>query len=311
MKLKVKHLVKDFDLKVLSGQDALNREIKAEMLSRPGVEMAGFFDYFDKERVILIGSKEYQFMKLLPPDIRRERVSDIMSQKPPCVIFSVNVDVEDMFIELSQEYGVAILKSTMRTTPLFSLLYAYLHAKLAPRLSVHGVLVDIDGMGTLITGESGIGKSEVALELIKRGHILVADDRVDIFEASPGTLVGSAPELLARYIEIRGIGIVDVVSMFGAGAYRENKKVRLVVELEHWQRGKEYDRLGLETETVKFFNTEIAKVTIPILPGRNVATLIESASMNQKLKYLGHHAAMDLADAVARKASGKDKDEDD
>ena len=310
MKLKVKHLVKDFNLKVLAGENALNKSIKAEMLSRPGVEMAGFFDYFDKDRVILIGSKEYQFMQLLPPDIRRERVSDIMAQKPPCMIFSVNVEVEKMFYELSAEYDIAILKSDMRTTPLFSLLYAYLHAKLAPRQSVHGVLVDIHGMGTLITGESGIGKSEVALELIKRGHILISDDRVDIFEASPGTLVGSAPELLERYIEIRGIGIVDVVSMFGAGAYRENKKVRLVVELEHWQRGKAYDRLGLETETVKFFNTEIAKITIPILPGRNVATLIESAAMNQKLKYLGHHAAMDLADAVARKASGVDKDED-
>lgn len=310
MKLKVKHLVKDFNLKVLAGEASLERHIEAEMLSRPGVEMAGFFDFFDKDRVILIGSKEYQFMQLLPPDIRRERVSDIMAKKPPCLIFSVNVDVEPMFLELGKEHSVSILKSELRTTPLFSLLYAYLHAKLAPRQSVHGVLVDIHGMGTLIIGESGIGKSEVALELIKRGHILIADDRVDIFEASPGTLVGSAPELLERYIEIRGIGIVDVVSMFGAGAYRENKKVRLVVELEHWKRGKAYDRLGLETETVKFFNTEIAKITIPILPGRNVATLIESAAMNQKLKYLGHHAAMDLADAVARKASGEDKEDE-
>ncbi len=311
MKLRVKHLVEDFHLKVLAGENALDRPVKAEMLSRPGVEMAGFLDFFDKERMVLIGSKEYQFMQLLPPDIRRERIADIMAQKPPGFIFSVNVEVEDMIIELGNEYGVAILKSDMRTTPIFSLLYAYLHAKLAPRQSVHGVLVDIHGMGTLIIGESGIGKSEVALELIKRGHILISDDRVDIFEASPGNLVGSAPELLERYIEIRGIGIVDVVSMFGAGAYRENKKIRLVVELEQWKRGKAYDRLGLETETVKFFNTEIAKITIPVLLGRNVATLVESAAMNQKLKYLGHHAAMDLADAVAKKASGKDKEKDD
>ncbi len=310
MKLKVKHLVKDFNLEVLAGENALDREITAEMLSRPGVEMAGFLDFFDKDRMILIGSKEYQFMQLLPPDIRRERIADIMHKKPPGFIFSVNVDVEDMFIELGNEHGIAILKTKMRTTPIFSLLYAYLHAKLAPRQSVHGVLVDIHGMGTLIIGASGIGKSEVALELIKRGHILISDDRVDFFEASPGNLVGSAPKLLERYIEIRGIGIVDVVSMFGAGAYRENKKIRLVVELERWQEGKAYDRLGLETETVKYFNTEIAKITIPILPGRNVATLIESAAMNQKLKYLGHHAAVNLADAVAKKASGKDRDDD-
>lgn len=310
MKLKVKHLVKDFDLKVLAGEKVLERPITAEMLSRPGVEMAGFLDFFDDDRVILIGSKEYQFMQLLPPDIRRERVSDIMLKKPPCMIFSVNVDVEKMFIELGNEFGVAILKSNMRTTPIFSLLYAYLHAKLAPKKSIHGVLVDIHGMGTLIVGASGIGKSETALELIKRGHILISDDRVDIFEASPGTLVGNAPELLERYIEIRGIGIVDVVSMFGAGAYRESKKLRLVVELERWVEGKAYDRLGLETETVKYFNTEIAKITIPILPGRNIATLIESAAMNQKLKYLGHNAALELADAVALRASGKAKKDD-
>ncbi len=310
MKLKVKHLVKDFNLKVLAGEKALERQVTAEMLSRPGVEMAGFLDFFDKDRMILIGSKEYQFMQLLPPDIRRERISDIMSHQPPGIIFSINVEVEPMFLDLGEEFNVAILKSDMRTTPLFSLLYAYLHSKLAPRMSVHGVLVDIHGMGTLIVGASGIGKSEVALELIKRGHILISDDRVDIFEASPGNLVGNAPELLERYIEVRGIGIVDVVSMFGAGAYRENKKIRLVVELEQWKEGKEYDRLGLETEMVKYFNTEIAKVTIPILPGRNAATLVESAAMNQKLKYLGHHAAMELAEAVARKASGKDKDDD-
>lgn len=310
MKLKVKHLVKDFNLEVLAGEKALEREVTAEMLSRPGVEMAGFLDFFDKDRMILIGSKEYHFMQLLPPDIRRERIADIMEQQPPGIIFSVNVDVEPMFIELGNQYQIAILKSEMRTTPVFSLLYSYLHSKLAPRQSVHGVLVDIHGMGTMIIGASGIGKSEVALELIKRGHILIADDRVDIFEESPGSLIGSAPKLLKRYIEIRGIGIVDVVSMFGAGAYRETKKLRLVVELEHWKEGKAYDRLGLVTEKVKYFNSEINKITIPILPGRNVATLIESAAMNQKLKYLGHHAAMELADAVAKKASGKDKDDD-
>jgi HPr kinase/phosphorylase len=166
-------------------------------------------------------------------------------------------------------------------------------------------------MGTLITGKSGIGKSETALELIKRGHILISDDRVDIFEAAPGVLVGSAPKILERYIEVRGIGIVDVVHMFGAGAYRENKKIRLVVELEHWKKGKVYDRLGIETETIKIFNTEIAKITIPVLPGRNVATLVESAAMNQKLKYLGYNAAQALTSAVAKKASGMGKDEED
>jgi len=313
MRLKIKHLVKDLDLELLTNQKGMEREIKSEMLSRPGVELAGFLDFFDAERIILIGSKEASFLKLLPYDIRRQRVEDLFKKNPPGVIFSINVEIENLFLELGNVYDVSILKSKSRTTPLSGTLYAYLHSKLAPRTSVHGVLLDIHGMGTLIIGKSGIGKSETALELIKRGHILISDDRVDIFEAAPGVLIGSAPKILEKFIEVRGIGIVDVVSMFGAGAYRENKKLRLVVELEHWKKGKQYDRLGIETETTKFFNTEIAKITIPVLPGRNVATLVESAAMNQKLKYLGYNAALELTQAVALKASGmrKDEDEDD
>jgi HPr kinase/phosphorylase len=311
MKLKVKHLIKDLDLKLVSGKEGLENSVTVEMLSRPGVELAGFLEFFDKERLVLIGSKEHHFMNLLPPDVKRKRIEDIMLQKPPAIIFSVNVEIEDMFIELGNKYHVAILKSHNRTTALSSTLYAYLHAKLAQRISVHGVLLDIHGMGTLIMGKSGIGKSETALELIKRGHILVSDDRVDIFEAAHGVLIGSAPKILEKYIEVRGIGIVDVVSMFGAGAYRENKKIRLVVELEHWKKGKQYDRLGIETQMVKYFNTEIAKVTIPVLPGRNVATLVESAAMNQKLKFLGYNAAKDLTDAVSKRARGQRKDEED
>lgn len=311
MKLKVKHLMKDLGLNIIAGKIGLENEIKAEMLSRPGVELAGFLDFFDKERLILIGSKEDHFMNLLPEDVKRTRIENIMMQKPPAIIFSVNVEIEDLFIELGDKYEVAIVKSDTRTTALSSVLYAYLHSKLAPRTSVHGVLVDIDGMGTLITGKSGIGKSETALELIKRGHILVSDDRVDVFEAAHGVLIGSAPKILEKYIEVRGIGIVDVVSMFGAGAYRETKKIRLVVELEHWEQGKFYDRLGIETQTVKFFNTEIAKITIPVLPGRNVATLVESAAMNQKLKFLGYNAAKELTEAVSKKARRDRKDEED
>lgn len=311
MILKIKHLIQDMNLKLLSGKQALETDIKSEMLSRPGVELAGFLDFFDPERLVLIGSKEYQFMKLLPIDIRKQRVEDMFKKRPPGVIFSINVEVENMFTSLGKKYNVAILKSNIRTTPLSGQLYPYLHSKLAPRQSVHGVLLDIHGMGILITGKSGIGKSETALELIKRGHLLVADDRVDIFESSRGILIGNAPKILRKYIEVRGIGIVDVVSMFGAGAYRENKKIRLVVDLETWVEGKHYDRLGIETDTIKFFNTEIAKITIPVLPGRNVATLVESAAMNQKLKHLGYDAALELTKAVNLRAKGIREEEDD
>jgi HPr kinase/phosphorylase len=311
MKLRIKHLVRDLDLELLTNHEALQREIKSEMLARPGVELAGFLDFFDSDRLILIGSKESHFMKLLDYDLRKKRIEDMFKKRPPGVIFSINVEIEEPFLELGNQYDVAILKSKSRTTPLSGTLYQYLHSKLAPRTSLHGVLLDIHGMGTLITGKSGIGKSETALELIKRGHILISDDRVDIFEAAPGVLIGSAPKILEKFIEVRGIGIVDVVSMFGAGAYRENKKIRLVVELEHWKKAKQYDRLGIETETIKIFDTEIAKITIPILPGRNVATLVESAAMNQKLKYLGYNAAYELTQAVALKARGMRKDEED
>ncbi len=310
MKLKIKHIVKDLQLKLLTDDTSLENEIKSEMLSRPGVEIAGFLDFFDKDRLLLIGSKEASFMQLLPLELRKKRIEELFMMNPPGVIFSVNVDIEELFIELGNKYSVAILKSDYRTTPLSGKLYQYLHNKLAPRTSLHGVLLDIHGMGVLITGKSGIGKSETALELIKRGHILISDDRVDIFEAAPGVLVGSAPKILERYIEVRGIGIVDVVQMFGAGAYRENKKIRLVVELELWDSKKHYDRLGIDSETIKIFNTELTKIVIPVLPGRNVATLVESAAMNQKLKYLGYNAALTLTKAVAKKASRRG-DEDD
>ena len=311
MALKVRHIVRDLSLDVLIGGDALETAITAEMLARPGVELAGFFDFYDPSRIVMIGSKETAFMKLFEPSVRKDRLEKIFQKKPPAMIVSVNVDVDDIILDLGRTYGVAVLKSKLRTTALSSQLYAYLHSKLAPRTSVHGVLLDIHGMGTLITGKSGIGKSETALELVKRGHILVADDIVEIFESTRGVLVGAAPKILERYIEVRGIGIVDVVTMFGAGAYRENKKIRLVVELEHWDRSRTYDRLGLETESMRIFSTELAKITIPVLPGRNVATLGESAAMNQKLKYLGINAAKTLTDEVNRRAAGKKEEDDD
>jgi HPr kinase/phosphorylase len=311
MALKVKHIVRDLSLDVLIGGDALETVITAEMLARPGVELAGFFDFYDPSRIVMIGSKETAFMRLFEPSVRKDRLEKIFRKKPPAMIVSVNVDVDEIMLDLGRTYGVAVLKSKLRTTALSSQLYAYLHSKLAPRTSVHGVLLDIHGMGTLITGKSGIGKSETALELVKRGHILVADDIVEIFESTRGVLVGAAPKILERYIEVRGIGIVDVVTMFGAGAYRENKKIRLVVELEHWDQSRTYDRLGLETESMKIFSTELAKITIPVLPGRNVATLVESAAMNQKLKYLGINAAKTLTDEVNRRAAGKKEEDDD
>lgn len=305
MGVSVKEIIKSLGLEILAGSKGIDKVVDVEMLSRPGVELGGFLDFFDKDRVILIGSKENSFLMRQEREVIIKRVEDILKLSPPAIVFSVNVTPDNVFYELGDKYDVPILMSTKRTTPLNSALYGYLHSKLAPRTSMHGVLLDIHGMGTLITGNSGIGKSETALELVKRGHILISDDRVDMFEASPGIIIGSSPKILERYLEIRGIGIVDVVNMFGAGAYRKNKKIRLIVELEHWQKDKIYDRLGAEHTTTKIFNSDITKITIPILPGRNIATLVESAAMNQKLRTLGHNAAQELIDAVGKAARGE------
>jgi HPr kinase/phosphorylase len=305
MRLKVLDVIKDLELEVLNGQEGVERFIESDLLARPGVELAGFFDFYDPKRIVLFGSKEASFMKLFSNEDMRLRVETLFKKKPPCIVFSRNVYIDDMFYEFGHTYTVSILRSSYRTTALNSLLYNYLHAKLAPRKTLHGVLVDIHGLGTLIIGKSGIGKSETALELVKRGHLLVADDRVDIYEASRGSIIGNAPEITQQLIEVRGIGIVNVVEMFGAGAFRQEKKIRLVVELEAWDDTKHYDRLGNTPEMVTYFDTSLPKLTIPVLPGRNVATLVETAADNQKLKYLGYDAASQFIETVSKKAKGE------
>ncbi|CDR30122.1 HPr kinase/phosphorylase [Acholeplasma oculi] len=308
--ISVKKIAKDMELNLIAGGKGEDRRVSVEMLARPGVEFAGFLDFYDPERILLIGSKEAHFLMLLDEDTQIKRVDAVLKLLPPAVIFSVNVEIPEYFKTLSNKYDVPIYHSNERTTPINSKLYAYLRSALAPRETIHGTLLDIYGLGTLIIGKSGVGKSETALELIKRNHILVADDRVDVYETAPGILIGQAPKIIERYLEIRGIGIVDVVQMLGAGAFRENKKIRLVIELEHWDQSKNYDRLGLETETYAIFGSKIPKMTIPVLPGRNNATLVESAAMNQKLKYLGYNAAEELIKNVATKAASKGDDDD-
>ena len=302
----VEQLLEDNNLELIAGKEGLELKIYEDEISRPGLEFAGFFDFFDGDRVLLIGSKDFSFFKTLKEDVQRKNVEKIFSLNPPCLVFSKNVVVPDIFKEMAEKYKIAVLYSPLRTTPTSSKLFTYLQDKLAERISVHATLMDINGMGTLIIGKSGIGKSETALDLIKRGHQLIADDLVEIIEKEPGNLIGTSPKLLERYMEIRGIGIVDVVTMFGAASYREKKSIRLVVELENWDESKNYDRLGLETMTLKYFNTEITKVTIPVLAGRSVSLLVESAAMNEKLKLMGHFAAKEFIDKVDKKARQKE-----
>ncbi len=297
-KITVKKMSEDLNFKIIAGFNGIDKFILDPRLTKPGIELTGFLDFFDPNRVVLIGSKEISFMKTLNKDDVLIKIENIFKLTPPAFCFSKNVIIEDFFIEFGNKYNVPIIVGDLNSTGLSSKIYSYLQDNISKRISVHGVLLDIHGMGTLIIGESGIGKSEVALELVKRGHQLISDDRVDLYQKEVGTIIGEAPHVLQKYLEIRGIGIVDVVKMFGISAFRENKKIRLVVEIEKWDENKHFDRIGLETKKVQFFDTFINKIVIPVSPGRNIATLIEAAALNEKLKYFGYSGAKDFTDAV-------------
>lgn len=298
MALTVQHLIDDYRLELISGKRGVDREITKPQVSRPGIELAGLFDFYEHDRIQVFGSKEVAFFGWLNDNDQEIRVDMLFQKQPPTFIFSTNAEIPDVFVRKGEQYDIPILKSNKKTSALLSSLYDYLSAKLSPRQSLHGTLVDISGVGVMIRGKSGIGKSEVALELIRRGHQLVADDRVDIYQRELGIVVGEAPEILRRYLEIRGIGIVNVVKMFGAKAFKENKKIMLIVDLEPWDQKSDYDRLGLENYTIRLFDTDVAHVRIPISEGRNVATLVEAAAVNSRLKYLGEHSAQDFSDAL-------------
>ena len=305
-KVTVKKLVEEVGLEILAGKKGLNNEITDDEIIMPGLEFAGFLQYFEGKRVLLVGTKEASYLKGLGEELAYQRVREICKFNPPAFVYSRNVEVPDFLIDLGNEFNIPVLKSDLRTTPLNGKIFGYLRSQLAQKISVHGVLLDINGMGTLIIGKSAIGKSETALELIKRGHQLVADDRVDVYEKEPGIIIGQAPETIAQYIEVRGVGIINVVQMFGAAAYRENKKIRLVIELELWDKDKYYDRLGGMGNTEKYFHTELPKITIPIRPGRNNAVLVETAAMNMKLKYLGMDATKELSEKIGRITRGEE-----
>jgi HPr kinase/phosphorylase len=297
-KAKVSELVDAFKLEILSGEQGLKRPVTVAELYRPGLEMAGYFDYHPKERIQIMGKTELSFSMTLTPKLRRERMRMMCDKETPCIIITRGLEAPIELLEESELSGLPVLRSTYITTVLVSRLIGFLENRLAPSTTIHGVLVDVYGIGMLISGASGIGKSETALELVKRGHRLVADDAVEIRQTADFVLTGNAPELIRHLLEIRGVGIINVMTLFGAGAIRSVKKITLVVKLEIWQQDKQYDRLGLDEETTRIIDTDLPLVTIPVRPGRNLAVIIEVAAMNYRLKGMGYNAALQFTNKL-------------
>ncbi|AEN87086.1 Serine kinase of the HPr protein, regulates carbohydrate metabolism [Priestia megaterium WSH-002] len=253
--------------------------------------MAGYFTYYPAERIQLLGKTELSFFKQLDDEQKKVRMEKMCTDITPAIIVSREMDVPKELIEASERESVPVLRSNFKTTRLSSHLTNFLESRLAPTTALHGVLVDIYGIGVLIMGKSGVGKSETALELVKRGHRLVADDCVEIRQEDQDTLVGNAPGLIEHLLEIRGLGIINVMTLFGAGAVRSYKRISLVIQLETWDQQKHYDRLGLEEDKMKIIDTDVTKITLPVRPGRNLAVIIEVAAMNFRLKRMGINAA--------------------
>ncbi|MFC0187453.1 HPr(Ser) kinase/phosphatase [Fictibacillus aquaticus] len=304
-----KEIIDKFQLELVSGEEGVHRSVTTSDLSRPGLEMAGYFTFYPAERLQLLGKTELSFLSDLDPDRRMERLNRLCTDETPGIIITRDMEVPKELLKASHISGVPIMRSKLTTTRLSSRLTNYLESRLAPTTAMHGVLVDIYGIGVLITGNSGVGKSETALELVKRGHRLVADDSVEIRQEDEDTLIGSAPELIQHLLEIRGLGIINVMTLFGAGAVRNYKKIALVINLETWDAKKVYDRLGLEDEMMQILDTEIPILTVPVRPGRNLAVIIEVASMNFRLKKMGMNAAKQFSERLTNVIETPDEED--
>ena len=285
-------LIKEFNLETIYAPENIDSiMITRPEVNRPGLPLAGFFDYFDPERIHIIGRVEAIYLAKCSPEERRTKLYNFIQRKPVCIITARNIGPYPEMIEFAEEFGIPLLKTSVSTNSFISAVISSLNVHLAPTITRHGVLVEVYGEGILITGDSGIGKSETAIELIKRGHRLIADDAVEISKVSDKTLVGKAPEIIRHYMELRGIGIIDIRQIFGAGAGKETEKIELVINFEPWIEGKVYDRLGLETEYSDILGIKVPYINVPVRPGRNLAVILEIAAMNQRLKKMGYNTA--------------------
>ena len=263
-------------------------------VERPGLVLTGFFENYEKSRIQVLGRAEQSYLENLSDSERDLHIKNFMSLRPAALIFSSDLPIYEEILKYAKENDVPVLTSHERTSALLAAIIAFLHVELAPRITRHGVLVEVYGEGLLLLGDSGIGKSETAIELVKRGHRLIADDAVEIKRVSATTLVGSAPKIIRHYVELRGIGIVDIKRLFGMGAVKDTEKIDLVINLESWVEGKMYDRLGLDSESIEILGRNVPSITIPVRPGRNLAIILEIAAMNNRQKRMGYNTALEF-----------------
>jgi len=300
----LKEIVEEFQLEVVTASEVLeNVLVTTPDVNRPGLQLAGYLDYFGADRVQIIGKVETSYLESLTAKERYDRLDKLFSYSFPCAVITRGLEVFPEMIEVSKKYKIPILRTQDITSIFLGGLIRYLNVQLAPRVTRHGVLVEVYGEGILILGESGVGKSETALELVKRGHRLIADDLVEIRRVSDKTLLATAPDRIRHFIEIRGVGILDVKNLYGMGSVKVMETISLIINLELWDENKNYDRLGLDEQYTEILGIKIPSLTIPVRPGRNLAIIVEVAAMNTRQKSMGYNAAKVLSDRMMREIS--------
>lgn len=304
MSVTVETLIKDFDLEVLvEGEKGV--EITVNDINRPGLQLAGFYNYFAPERLQVVGKAEWSFIGDMSRELRRKRVDKYFSFNSKCVVITRGLEPHEEFIKAAKKNKTWLLRTTSVTTSFISKMTIYLSDKFAPQTRLHGVLVDVYGIGILITGESGIGKSETALELIKRGHRLVTDDAVDIKEID-GELIGTSPKITIGMLEVRGIGIIDITALYGLSSLQESKGINLVMHFEHWKDNGDYDRLGINQDTQEILGVNVRKLRVPVRPGRNIAVIIEAAAVNYRHSLMSDISAVDIIERRMENLTSED-----
>lgn len=300
-KIPLAKIVEDFHFEVIVRPECFDEiQITTPEVNRPGLALAGFYEIFEEERIQLIGKAETHYLQSLEPSTKRVMLQKLVDAKPVAILYTTGLPVDDALVERARLRQVPVLRTQVKTSPIMAALIGSLNTHLAPRITRHGGLVEVYGEGMLLLGDSGIGKSETAIELVKRGHRLIADDAVEIKRVSDKTLLGSAPEIIRHYIELRGIGIVDVKRLFGIGAVKDTERIDMVIQLENWVEGKMYDRMGMDEEHVTILGIDVPSITIPVRPGRNLAIILEIAAMNNRQKKMGYNTAEEFNKKLMR-----------